>query len=437
MKYIADLHIHSHFSRATSKQLTPEHLDYWARLKGVDVLGTGDCTHPGWLAELREKLQRGDDGFYRLKKAHALKGPGAFLSPGAAREVCFTLSGEISSIYKKDGRVRKVHTLFTLPDLEAARKLQDRLSKRGNIASDGRPILGISAKEVLEMLLEVSDRALVIPAHIWTPWFSVLGDRSGFERLEECYEELTSHIFAVETGLSSDPPMNRVCSFLDRFRLVSNSDAHSPAKLGREANLFDADLSYGGMYEALRSGAGFTGTVEFFPEEGKYHFDGHRKCGVCWDPLETVRHKGICPVCGKPVTKGVMYRVAALADRRSPGEAKDRNEYFSITSLPSLVAELAGTNEGTKKADRMYFDVLAKLGPDLHTLLFAPLDEIKEKAGELLAEGIRRMRCREVKVEGGFDGEFGKVSAFKEGELAGGAPAGKKEKPPCRGARSS
>jgi DNA helicase II / ATP-dependent DNA helicase PcrA len=251
-----------------------------------------------------------------------------------------------------------------------------------------------------------------VPAHIWTPWFSVLGEKSGFDSIEECFEGLSKYIFAVETGLSSDPPMNRACSFLDRFRLISNSDAHSPEKLGREANIFDTEISYENILAALKTGAGFCGTVEFFPQEGKYHHDGHRKCGVSWSPPETKARKGICPRCKKPVTKGVSYRVAELADR--PIDNLKTKDFYSITSLPSIISEIIGMGVNSKKVRAEYFRVLENMGSDFETLLFADLSRIKETCGERLAEGIKRMRNSEVSVEPGFDGEFGKVSVFND-----------------------
>lgn len=418
-RYIADFHIHSHYSLATSSKLTPEHLDRWAQLKGIDVVGTGDCTHPGWLAELEEKLEPAGNGLYRLKKQYKLSGEEGYVPTAARHQVYFILTGEISSIYKKAGKLRKVHNVCVVPDLTAAKQLQVQLEKRGNIRSDGRPILGVDAKDICGLVLESGTGAFVIPAHIWTPWFSVLGDKSGFDSLEECYDDLTAEIFAVETGLSSDPPMNRACSFLDRFRLVSNSDAHSPEKLGREANIFNlAEVGYKPLYDALKTGEGFTGTVEFFPQEGKYHYDGHRKCGVCWDPLETIKHNSLCPKCGKEITRGVMYRVAELADRKDPLSAPDKREFHSITSLTELAAEIVGGKAGNKKAKASYFSILENVGSDFQTLLFAPLDEINAKGGPLLAEGVRRMRNAEVHIEEGYDGEFGTITVFTPEEIS-------------------
>jgi len=345
MRFIADLHIHSHYSISTSPQLTPEHLEAWARIKGIGVIGSGDFTHPGWLEELKEKLEPAEEGLFRLKRQYRLDGKTAAASlpipspaDGQASPVRFVLSAEISNIYRAADSVRKVHNLLLVPAFEAAETMQARLSRFANISSDGRPILGMDSRDLLEIALESSGQCFFVPAHIWTPWFSALGAKSGFHSIVECYRDLSEHIRAVETGLSSDPPMNWLCSFLDRYTLISNSDAHSPEKLGREANLLDTDLCYPGIITALSCGqsasqeSGFLGTLEFFPQEGKYHYDGHRKCGVCWDPLETLRHRGICPVCGKPVTVGVLNRVAQLADREKVPDPGTRRGFHSLIS---------------------------------------------------------------------------------------------------------
>ena len=337
MKLVADLHIHSHFSRATSANLTFEHLTRWAQLKGIQVVGTGDIAHPGWLAEMREKLAPAEDGLYRLR-ADLAAAVERDVPPACHAPVRFILGGEISNIYKRGDRTRKVHNIVFAPFFDAVEQLQARLERIGNIRSDGRPILGLDSCDLLEIVLETDPRCHLIPAHIWTPWFSLLGSKSGFDSVEECFADLTPHIFALETGLSSDPPMNWRVSSLDRYTLVSNSDAHSPEKLGREANLFDCELAYGAMFDALhgrdeassdkpgfskkpglseegarRNASPLRGTIEFFPEEGKYHFDGHRACNIVWDPSATRAHGGLCPLCGKPVTVGVMHRVEALA----------------------------------------------------------------------------------------------------------------------------
>lgn len=419
MKFIADFHIHSRFSVATSKKLVPEYLEYWARLKGIDVIGTGDCIHPGWLAELEEKLEPAENGLYRLKKEFRLPESAALDSSRFRETIFFTLTGELSSIYKKNGAVRKVHNITFFPDFASAKKVQSKLDSIGNIRSDGRPILGLDSKKILEMVLESGEMSFLVPAHIWTPWFSILGSKSGFNSFDECFDDLATEIFALETGLSSDPPMNRVCSFLDRFTLISNSDAHSPEKLGREANLFDTELSGAGIYHALKNKKGFEGTIEFFPEEGKYHYDGHRKCGVMLDPLETEKHGGICPKCGKPVTKGVMYRVAELADRRSDDPFVNSDKFYSITLLQEVISEIQKQSSSSRGVQQSYFNLIKSIGPEFYLLLNANLEEISESGGELLAEAIKRLRNGNVILEDGYDGDFGRVRVFTDEELGG------------------
>ncbi|MDR0675411.1 MAG: UvrD-helicase domain-containing protein [Elusimicrobiota bacterium] len=419
LKFIADFHIHSHYSLATSKNLIPEYLEYWAKLKGVDVIATGDCIHPAWLNELKEKLMPNENGLLSLKNEKNIKNinPQIFLPTHFSnKDINFILTTEISNIYKKKGKVRKIHNLCIFPNFEAVEKFQKKLEKIGNIKSDGRPILGLDSKILLEILVEIDEKAFLIPAHIWTPWFSVLGSRSGFDNIFECYEDLTKHIFAVETGLSSDPQMNWFCSFLDDFRLVSNSDAHSPEKIGREANIFDCEKSYSGIYNALKNDDGFLGTIEFFPQEGKYHLDGHAKCNVCFSPLETIIHDGLCPVCNKPLVKGVLYRVYELADRTNINECKVRKKFYSITSLPDLVAEIKDTKSTSKIIQKEYFNILENIGSEFDTLLFSDIKKIN-KYNYILAESINRMRQGLVHIKGGFDGEFGKISVFRKDEI--------------------
>ena len=343
--YIADLHIHSRYSRATSRELTPEQLDLEAGKKGIHLLGTGDFTHPAWREELYEKLVRAEDGLYRLKDEYRSEN-GRRSETATPR---FVVSGEISSIYKQDGKVRKVHSLILLPDLEDAQRLSAKLEMIGNIHSDGRPILGLSCHDLLEVMLEICPGGMLIPAHIWTPHFSMFGACSGFDRVEDCFGELTPYIHAVETGLSSDPPMNWRLSALDRFQLISNSDAHSPAKLGREANLLNCEMSYAGLKNAIETGEGLEGTIEFFPEEGKYHFDGHRKCHICLSPAEAKRYGGICPVCKKKLTMGVSHRIDQLADRPEGFIPEGRKTFESLVPLLEVIAASTGRSAAYKK----------------------------------------------------------------------------------------
>lgn len=413
MQLVADLHIHSHFSRATSKDLTFEHLARWAQLKGVHVVGTGDIAHPGWLAEMRAKLEPAEPGLYRLKDEFAAAVQ-AETPPACHAPVRFLLAGEISNIYKKAGATRKVHHVVFAPDLDAVERMQARLERIGNIRSDGRPILGLPSRDLLEIVLETDPRCHLIPAHIWTPWFALLGSKSGYDSVEACFEDLAPHIFALETGLSSDPPMNWRVSALDGYTLVSNSDAHSPQKLAREATLLDCELAYDAIFDALRSGdpARFKGTVEFFPEEGKYHLDGHRACGICWEPPETLAHGGLCAVCGKPVTVGVMHRVEQLADRPMGGRPARVHPFHSLVPLPEVLGQVHGAGAASKRVALEYEKLLGRLGPELRILLETPLAAIRAAGGERLAEGIDRMRRGQVDAQGGYDGEYGVIRLF-------------------------
>lgn len=410
MKMIADLHIHSRFSMATSKEGTPENLDFWARKKGISLIGTGDFTHPVWREELKERLVSEGNGLYRLRDEYVKEESRKFPGEGTR----FVVSGEISSIYKKNGKTRKVHNVILLPGLEAADAMAQRLEKIGNIHSDGRPILGLDSHDLLEMMLDVCPEGILIPAHIWTPHFSVLGAKSGFDSVEECFEELAPYIHALETGLSSDPAMNWRISKLDRYHLVSNSDAHSPSKLGREANLLDIDCSYEGLYRAIQTGEGLEGTVEFFPEEGKYHFDGHRKCGVSLSPVEAERLGGICPVCGKKLTMGVDHRVEQLADRAEGFVKKDGKKYESLVPLPEVISACMGYSTASKKVQGCFEQMIQTLGTEFDILRNVPSEDIKSCAGERIAEGIENVRTGNVKRIPGYDGEYGKIELFDE-----------------------
>lgn len=414
MKYIADLHIHSKYSIATSKQLDPEHLDLWARIKGITVLGTGDFTHPKWTAELREKLVPAEPGLWRLSEEYQLADEIPAMS--ADKPVRFVFSSEISTIYKRGEKTRKVHHVILAPDFETVEKIQTRLGKIGNITSDGRPILGLDSRNLLEIALEANPEILFIPAHIWTPWFSALGDKSGFDSIEACYGDLSEHIFAIETGLSSDPAMNWRCSFLDRYTILSNSDAHSPEKLGREGNLFDTELSYPALREAIRTGDKFQGTVEFYPEEGKYHHDGHRKCNVSLTPAETEAHGGLCPVCGKKVTVGVLNRVWQLADRTDGQERSQRHPFRSLIPLKEVLGEILNVGPNSKKVARHYHALIDQCGSEFDVQLHQPLDQIRAVGGDVIAEAVERMRSGRVHVHAGYDGEFGVIKVFTEQE---------------------
>jgi DNA helicase-2/ATP-dependent DNA helicase PcrA len=414
---VADLHIHSHFSRATSQDLNLEQLSRWAQIKGVQVVATGDIAHPGWLTELKEKLEPAEEGLFRLK-AEIAAAVQAEVPAACQGPVRFLLGGEVSNIYKKHGAVRKIHHLLFVPSLAAVERLQASLEKIGNIRADGRPILGLDSRNLLEIILATDPQGYLIPAHIWTPWFAILGSKSGFDTIEACFDDLTPHIFALETGLSSDPPMNWRISALDRYTLISNSDAHSPPKLAREATLFNTEFSYPALFAALHSGdpASFGGTLEFFPEEGKYHIDGHRNCGIRWEPETTAAHNAICPVCGKPVTVGVMNRVAALADRPPGARPVRTHPYENLIPLPEILGEVYGVGAGAKQVQQTYTALLGKLGPELTILRAVPPEEIARAGGVLLAEGIRRMRRGEVVIDAGYDGEYGVIKLFEAHE---------------------
>ncbi|MEG6551730.1 endonuclease Q family protein, partial [Desulfocurvibacter africanus] len=394
-QFRADLHVHSRHSRATSKSLTPRQLAAWAQVKGLTLLGTGDFTHPGWLAELEEILEEDGSGLLRLRDHACLESEIPWISGfrygGQTR---FMLQAEISSIYKKGGKVRKVHNLVYMPGLEQAKRLNRRLAEIGNLVSDGRPILGLDSRHLLEMVLETDPQAFLVPAHVWTPWFSLFGSKSGFDSLEECFGDLAGEIFALETGLSSDPEMNWHISALDRLRMISNSDAHSGEKLGREANLFSGELEYASVYRALKGeglGSRFLGTLEFFPEEGKYHLDGHRNCNVVLEPSETRARGGLCPVCGKPLTVGVLSRVMELADRPQAQQPARQPGFTSLIPLAEILSEILGNGPSTKKVRAAYAACVASFGSELGLLQDAPVEEL-ERCQPLLGQAVERIR---------------------------------------------
>ena len=431
MNFIADLHIHSRFSRATSKALNARHLAAWARCKGINVLGTGDFTHPQWRAELAEHLVLDEaTGLYRLavepETFDFMDAPTGSALPQSPPPL-FILQTEISSIYKRGGKVRKVHNLVFVPTLEDAERLSRRLAQIGNLNADGRPILGLDSRDLLEIMLECAPGSVMIPAHVWTPWFALFGSKSGFDRLEDCYGDLSEHIFALETGLSSDPAMNRLISGLDGYALVSNSDAHSGANLGREANLFAGRPSYAGMFAALRASAKrqdqsalncrFLGTMEFYPDEGKYHLDGHRACNVVLEPKDSLALGNICPVCGKPLTVGVLHRVLELADRETTPQLPREPEVRPLIPLAEVVGEILEVGPTSRRVQERYSRLLRELGPELDILCSLPEADIRAH-WEPLGEAVARMRRGQVYREGGYDGEYGTVRVFAPEELA-------------------
>jgi uncharacterized protein (TIGR00375 family) len=396
VEFIADFHIHSKYSRATSKDMDVAHISEWAKLKGISLMGTGDFTHHLWLEELKGNLEDMGNGLFKYKGIY------------------FILSSEISSIYSKNGRTYRIHNIVLSPSFKTTDKINETLSRHGNLASDGRPILGMDAAELARIVFDIDENCMVIPGHIWTPWFSLFGSMSGFDRIEDCFEEQTSRIFALETGLSSDPAMNWRLSALDRFTLVSNSDSHSPSKIGREANIFNCDMDYKTIREVLKSKdkKRFLYTVEFFPEEGKYHYDGHRLCGTRLSPGQTKDNKGRCPKCGKPVTVGVMNRIEQLADRQEGFVPSNSIPFKNLIPLDEIIAEAKGIGKASQGVDREYRSCIAKLGSEFEILAKAPKDILSKSLPPRIAEGILRVREGKVNIQAGYDGEYGKVSVF-------------------------
>lgn len=410
---VIDLHVHSHYSRATSRDCTLAGLYRWGKVKGINVIGTGDFTHPKWFKELREQLVYDKAaGLYNLQPALAAEVDNRLPPAVAGEPLWFVPTVEISTIYSKGGRVRKLHQLVVMPSLEAAAELNARLERIGNLASDGRPILGLDSKELLRHTLEVSGEALYVPAHIWTPWFALFGSRSGFDSLEEAYEELAPQVRAIETGLSSDPAMNWRLKQLEDLAIISNSDAHSPQKLGREATLMRCRPSYQDVAGGIKTNdQRLAGTIEFFPEEGKYHHDGHRECGVRLSPPETKKLRGICPVCGKPLTVGVGYRVEELADRPIDYEPRHGKRVEYIIPLVEILGELAGKGPASKTVQERYWQLIGRLGSEFDILRKLPLGRL-EAADEQLAEAVKRLRAGQVTREAGYDGVYGTIKVF-------------------------
>lgn len=404
MRIVADFHIHSKYSRATSHNMDLEHIAQAAQEKGITVVGTGDFTHPEWFNELKNKLEPAEEGLYRLKDKDD--------------SVRFVVTGEISNMYTRHGRGRRIHSLIILPSLESAEKINNILSWQGNIKSDGRPILGMDTEELLKIVIDTEPMALFVPAHIWTPWFGVFGSMSGFDSLEEAFGENIKHIYALETGLSSDPPMNWRLSVLDKFTLISNSDAHSPTKLGREVNVFDTELSYTAIRNAIikKDKSKFLNTIEFFPEEGKYHYDGHRLCNVRMSPEQRKKVKGICLKCGRHLTVGVLSRVDELADREDGFTPSDAIPYKSLVPLKEIIAEAVGVGPQTKKVEGYYQELIQKFSNEFNVLLDVPLVELNKFTLPKIADGIKRVRDGKLIIEPGYDGEFGKVKIFHKNE---------------------
>ncbi len=394
--FFADFHIHSKYSRATSMDMTPQGLAEVAHKKGLKVIGTGDFTHPGYLRDLKDQLMPAESGLYVLKSW-----------PDGPR---FILTAEVANIYTQNNKGRRIHTLLFAPSIETAQGIQSRLKEVGNISSDGRPIFGFSASDLVRLVMAEDPECFVVPAHIWTPWFSLFGAKSGFDSIEECFGQETEHIHALETGLSSDQQMNWRLSALDSYTLISNSDAHSPWKLAREANVFSCELDYPHLIQAMKSPEeGFMGTVEFFPEEGKYHFDGHRGCNICFSPAETRTHQGICPVCNRPLTIGVLNRVDQLADRPEGFLPDCALPSVHLVPLEEIIAEAFGVKSITARVRREYLKLVEMAGPELELLLWAPEDDLRQMLPDKVAQGIMNMRQERIDLVPGHDGVYGRI----------------------------
>jgi len=400
MQFIADFHIHSKYSRATSRDMDVKHLAQFAKLKGIDLMGTGDSTHHLWLEELKHNLEDLGNGLFKYQGIY------------------FILTSEISSIYSKKGKTYRIHNIVFSPSFKTTDKINETLSRLGNLSSDGRPILGLDAAELARIIFGIDENCMIVPGHIWTPWFSLFGSMSGFDKIEDCFEEHTEKIFALETGLSSDPGMNWRLSALDKFTLISNSDSHSPQKIGREANVFDCDLNYSTIREVLKTKdkKRFLYTIEFFPEEGKYHFDGHRLCKTRFSPEETRQHNGKCPQCNKPVTVGVMNRVEQLADRPQGFTPPNAIPFKHLIPLDEIIAEVKGVGKGSVAVEKDYLAAISKFGTEFEILLRASKEELAKGLPPRIAEAVTRVREGRVNINAGFDGEYGIISIFGEEE---------------------
>jgi len=395
MKIIVDLHIHSKYSRATSLSGDLKHIAESAKTKGIDVVATGDFTHPAWLDQIEKELKPAEPGLFKYN------------------ETRFILSTEISCIYSKNNKVRKIHIVVLAPDIKAVKKINSKLSEIGNLTSDGRPILGLDAKNLLEIILEADKNCLFIPAHVLTPWFGLFGSKSGFDSVKECFEDLSHHIYALETGLSADPSMIWRIPDGRKLTLVSNSDAHSPQKLGREANVFDIEMSYNSIIEAIKTRKGFLYTIEFYPQEGKYHYDGHRSCDICLSSEESKKYNNVCPACGKPLTLGVAHRVAEIADKEKGFIPENKIPFKSLVPLKEIISEAFDCGVNTKKVNQEYDRMISSIGNEFYILLEAEKEKISNPA---IREGIEKARKGQLIIEPGYDGVFGKVKIFSKKE---------------------
>ena len=408
MRVVADFHIHSRYSRATSPQLDLDLLAQWGRYKGIHLLGTGDCTHPLWLSELKQKLKISSGGFYEYQG------------------IQFLLTTEVNTHFVVGGKSRRIHNVLFVPSIPIAETLNQRLARYGDLTSDGRPSLNLSARDLVKLCLEVSQEILIVPAHVWTPHFSIFGANSGFDTVEECFGDQTKEIFCLETGLSSDPAMNWRLSRLDRYTLISNSDSHSATRIGREANVFECvGPSYREILEILKTKdpKRFLYTIEFFPEEGKYHFDGHRHCKARISPAESAKHQNRCPVCGRKVTIGVMHRVEELADRPADYQPSKQIPFKRLVPLDQILSEARGVGVGSKAVEQEYLDLVKRVGTEFEILVDLSEEALRKSLPPKVAEGILRVRAGQIEILPGYDGEYGHVQIFEKGK----EPAGEKQ----------
>ena len=408
MRKVLDLHIHSRYSRACSPELTLPNIASVAQKKGVDIVATSDFTYPQWYKHIQAELEEVDDsGLYRLRKSKNIK-------------TLFLLATELSLIYKDEGKARRIHIMVQAPNLEAVKELNEYLDKRYNIRSDGRPILGMSAVDLVKLCLSIHPRFLIYPAHIWTPWYAVLGSKSGFDSIKQCFKDQTKHIYAYETGLSSDPEMNSRVSFLDNLSILSSSDAHSLPNIGREANVMDLnDVTYNEIYEAIKNKdlSKLKYTIEFYPEEGMYYFDGHRDCNFSATPQETKKLKGICPKCKKPLVLGVSYRVESLADRDKGYRPLNSQGYKKLIELDKIIAEVLNIKSRKSiKVQTIYKKMIESLGSELDILLEIKINKIKKEFGDNIALAVDRVRKGNLIIKPGFDGKYGEVRIFSDKE---------------------
>ncbi|KPK42290.1 MAG: DNA helicase UvrD [Omnitrophica WOR_2 bacterium SM23_29] len=400
MEFIADFHIHSKYSRATSEAMEVEELARWAKLKGITLMGTGDFTHPMWLMELKGKLRPSADGLYEYNGIY------------------FILTCEVYNNFYVEGKSKRIHNIIFAPSFDVVEKLNNKLQGYGDLVSDGRPILNLNARDLVKICLDISPDCFIVPSHAWTPHFSIFGSNSGFDTVEECFGDQTKNIYCLETGLSSDPPMNWRLSKLDRYALISNSDSHSPHRIGREANAFNCDLNYKEVINAIKSKdkKRFLYTIEFFPEEGKYHYDGHRNCKARVAPKEAIKNRNLCPVCGRRLTVGVMHRVEDLADRPEGFVPDDAISFKHMIPLDQIIADARGIGEATQSVEREYMELVNKCGSEFNILLRMNGDELKGKLPQRITEGVIRVREEKVNILPGYDGEYGTIKIFSEEE---------------------